>query len=75
MADRTVAEVLTAALSLPKEERLGLAEKLLESVNQTTPEWEEAWKAELDRREAASETDCEPWASAHDELEAYAGRP
>ena len=75
MADRTAAEVLAAALSLPKEERLGLAEKLLESVDETTPEWEEAWKTELDRREAAPETDCEPWASVQDELKAYAERP
>ena len=72
--DRTAAEVFAAALALPKEERLGLAEKLLASLDETTPEWAEAWKAELAKRDAAPESECEPWEAVHDELEAYAER-
>lgn len=64
--NRRTAEVFAAALALPKDDRLGLAEKLLASasVARTTPEWAKAWKPVTSRREA--------WATAHHELKVYA---
>ncbi len=46
-------DLLTAALALPEEDRLDLASKLLASVGgEAQPDWDAAWLAELDRREA-----------------------
>jgi putative addiction module component (TIGR02574 family) len=44
-------EILSHAMSLPADERLELATKLLDSVEgPEDPEWSGAWMAELDRR-------------------------
>lgn len=49
-------EVLNAALALPREERMGLAEKLWASVEDewsvedADPEWRAAWEAEIKQR-------------------------
>ena len=68
-------EVIEAALALSKSERLKLAEKLLASVDEIDPHWAEAWKTEMAQREAAPESECEPWTAAYDELKSYAERP
>ena len=47
-------DLFSAALSLPEPERLELASKLIASVDgEADPDWDEAWLAELDRREQA----------------------
>jgi len=51
MAQATPAELLKHALQLPPDDRLALASELLESVEgPESPEWADAWAAELDRR-------------------------
>jgi Putative addiction module component len=54
-------EVLEAeVLSLPAPLRSRLLDKLIASLD-TDPEWEEAWAAEADRREAAIASGQESW--------------
>ena len=51
MARPDANELLTQAMSLPADERLALATKLLDSVEGPEDvEWSKAWMAELDRR-------------------------
>lgn len=53
---KAATRILTEALELSAEERLGLAAELLASVDgPADPDWDEAWQAELDRRAAASD--------------------
>lgn len=47
-------DLFSAALGLPEPDRLELASKLIASVDgEADPNWDEAWLAELDRREQA----------------------
>ena len=49
-------KIFSEALSLPPRERLELAAELIDSVEgPADPQWEEAWKAELDARMRAAE--------------------
>ncbi|HKS90794.1 MAG TPA: addiction module protein [Tepidiformaceae bacterium] len=49
----SVAELYTQAMELDEAERTELADRLYESLNgDVTPEWEKAWAAELERRDA-----------------------
>jgi putative addiction module component (TIGR02574 family) len=48
-------DIFDAALGLPEAERLDLASRLLASVDEAAvDDWDEAWLAELDRREQAA---------------------
>jgi putative addiction module component (TIGR02574 family) len=48
-------DIYDAALGLPEADRLDLASRLLESVEgPIDDDWDEAWLAELDRRERAA---------------------
>lgn len=44
------AEHLAALLELPSDERIEIANALLDSVEEEEPGWENAWAAELARR-------------------------
>ncbi len=44
------------ALDLPSDERLGLIDKLLESLSPTTPSIQDAWIAEAEKRLAEYRT-------------------
>jgi putative addiction module component (TIGR02574 family) len=61
-------DLLSAALGLSEPDRLDLASKLIASVDgEADPGWDEAWLAELDRREAAAAAGGDPgsnWADA-----------
>jgi putative addiction module component (TIGR02574 family) len=63
MAQR--AKVLADALELPPEDRLAIADDLLDSVEgRDDPEWDAAWLAEVDRRAAEAErggVELEDW--------------
>lgn len=48
-------ELLQAALALPRDERVALSVQLLESLEPVEDGVEEAWRAEVERREAAVE--------------------
>ena len=49
-------QIIEAALSLSRDERLELAEKLIASIHASPePHWEAAWAEELDRRVAEYE--------------------
>ena len=51
MAQSNASDLLERALQLPADERLALANELLDSVEgPEDPEWTAAWAAELDRR-------------------------
>ena len=45
--------VLQDALALPLNERRALAEQLVDSLDDADPEWDRAWRSELDSRLAA----------------------
>jgi putative addiction module component (TIGR02574 family) len=65
---RAAKQLLTEALALPESERLDMAAELLVSVDgPPDPGWEDAWLAELDRREADS-SPAEPWDAVRAEL-------
>lgn len=61
-------DLLSAALALPEGERLELASRLIASVDgKAEPGWDDAWLAELDRREAESAGGPDagtPWSEA-----------
>ena len=64
-------EVFEAAMNLPDEERVNLAERLYGSVDAADPEWEKAWAAEIARRVADIESGKAtliPWEEARDRL-------
>jgi putative addiction module component (TIGR02574 family) len=65
MSQHPPAGLLADALRLPAEDRLALASELLDSVEGAAdPEWDDAWLAELDRRNAASKAESlEDWAT------------
>jgi len=65
MSQHPPAGLLADALRLPAEDRLALASELLDSVEGAAdPEWDEAWLAELDRRNTASKAEAlEDWAT------------
>lgn len=71
-------DLFDAALALPPEERLELASKLLESVEDApSEEWSAAWIAECDARIAAAESGAEPpvpWNEAYGRLRARLGQ-
>lgn len=71
-------DLFDAALALPPEERLELASKLLESVEDApSEEWSAAWLAECDERIAAAESGAEPsvpWNEAYGRLRARLGQ-
>lgn len=45
--------VLRDALALPSSERQALVEQLVDSLDEADPDWDRAWRAELDARLAA----------------------
>jgi putative addiction module component (TIGR02574 family) len=56
----------TAVLELTQPDRLALAAPLIASLDgEREPGWDEAWLAELDRRET-DKTECATTASWHD---------
>lgn len=71
-------DLFDAALALPPEERLELASKLLESVEDApSEERSAAWLAECDARIAAAESGAEPsvpWGEAYERLRARLGQ-
>ena len=60
---RAARKLLDDAMALSEEERLGLAAEIIASVGgPAEPGWDEAWVAELERREAAGASPDEDWA-------------
>ena len=63
-------KLLEAGLGLPEDERLDLASALWASVGrEPDPEWEAAWKAEIERR-IADPRPSVPWDEVRRELRA-----
>lgn len=62
--------VLQDALALPLKERRELAEQLVDSLDDTNPEWDRAWRLELDARLAEMRAGVEEEVS----LEEFRGR-
>jgi putative addiction module component (TIGR02574 family) len=58
--------VLQEALALPSHERRELAEQLVDSLEDTDPAWERAWRAELDDRLAQMRAVAEEEVSLED---------
>lgn len=79
MSQTDVKDLLRRAMALPPAERIGLATKLLETVEgPEDPAWEQAWTAELDRRAQAidsGEMKCRPWSDVKTELLADLRKP
>ena len=71
-------QILEDALTLPEEERIGIANDLLESVEGTGgPAWEEAWAAEIDKRLERYRQGVDkgiPWAEVRERIEKRIGR-
>lgn len=64
-------QIFEAAMKLPGEERVKLAERLYRGVDTVDPEWEEAWSAEIARRVADIESGKAtliPWEEVRDRL-------
>lgn len=60
---RAARKVLDDAMALPEEERLGLATEIIASVGGPAETgWDEAWLAELERRETTESSPDEDWA-------------
>ena len=51
--------VLRDALALPVSERHALTEQLVDSLDEVDPDWERAWRAELDARLADMQAGAE----------------
>jgi putative addiction module component (TIGR02574 family) len=64
-------EILRAAMTLPREERIALSVQLLESLEPIEEGVEEAWRAEIERRETALERGEEQLVDAEDVLAEY----
>jgi putative addiction module component (TIGR02574 family) len=64
-------EILRAAMTLPREERIALSVELLESLEPVEEGVEEAWRAEIERREAALERGEEKLVDAEEVLAEY----
>jgi putative addiction module component (TIGR02574 family) len=64
-------EILRAAMTLPREERIALSVELLESLEPVEEGVEEAWRAEIERREAALERGEEQLVDADEVLAEY----
>lgn len=64
-------EILRAAMTLPREERIALSVELLESLEPVEEGVEEAWRAEIERREVALERGEEQLIDAEDVLAEY----
>ncbi len=59
---RAARDLLNEAMSLSEKERLGLAAELIASVEGAAdPDWEQAWLAELEKREETEPTPDEDW--------------
>jgi hypothetical protein len=59
---RAARQLLDDAMALPEDERLGLATEIIASVGgPVDPGWDEAWLAELERREATDALPDEDW--------------
>jgi len=71
-------KLLEQAMELSPEERLRIAEELVDSVREPLdPEWEQAWRAELDLRLAelrAGTTRPLSWDEMRERLRATPGR-
>jgi putative addiction module component (TIGR02574 family) len=71
-------QILEDALTLPEEERIGIANDLLESVEGTGgPGWEEAWAAEIDQRLERYRQGLDkgiPWSEVRERIEKRIGR-
>lgn len=68
-------DLFSAALTLPEPERLELASRLIESVDgEAEAGWDEAWLAELDRREEAAAAGGDPGSSWADVKARVLGR-
>ena len=64
-------ETLQAATTVPREERIALSVELLESLEPIEDGVEEAWRAEIERREAALEQGEEQLVDAEEVLAEY----
>lgn len=58
-------------MTLPREERIALSVELLESLEPVEEGVEEAWRAEIERRDAAVDRGDEPLVDAEDVLAEY----
>lgn len=62
-------EITSAALSLPPEERLALADALIDSVEGAEDrEWAEAWSSEIEARDAQGWETAQSWAEVRSEV-------
>lgn len=70
--------LIEQAMELSAEERLRVAEELVESVRDSSePGWDEAWRLELERRVAelrSGAVESLPWSEVRERLRAAAGR-
>ena len=64
-------KLLEQCLALPDEERRYLADELLASIQERTPDWEAAWAEEAARRSRAADSagnGGRPWADVKADL-------